>query len=176
MENVLISLICLALVVVGTLTMMFNAFSSATSLADAVRVMEDTAATIRRTEVEIAAKNPNDIGGGDIEYYVTNTGQVDLESFEDWDVVAEYLGEDDAQHLTYVSYTAANPPGDNRWTVEGIYFPDNDPEAFNVGILDPGEKLKLIVDLQPRVKKQHDVKLTIATPNGVTAECLAHRR
>ena len=51
METVLISLVSVALVIVGTVTMTLNAFTSAARIADSVREMELAAADMRRTEI-----------------------------------------------------------------------------------------------------------------------------
>jgi len=52
METALVSLICIAALIVGVVTLTFNAFQSATTVADSLREMEQQASEIRLTEID----------------------------------------------------------------------------------------------------------------------------
>jgi len=106
-----------------------------------------------------------------IRLMVTNQGQTALARYSRWDVIAQYRS-GSTSYLTYLEYTTDNPPADNQWTVEGIYLPDETPEVYNLDILDPGEKMKLTIDLKPDIAAGTTGRITISTPNGVTAQCL----
>jgi hypothetical protein len=163
METAIISVVCVAIILIASLTTTMYSFNAATTVSEALREMDEQASSIRRTEITVASCG--NYTGGDICLMVDNDGQTKLAQFPRWDVIAQY------QDVSkYISYTTDNPPGNDRWTVEGIYLPDDSPEVLDHDILNPGEKMKVIVDLDPEIV---DVaRLTLSTPNGVTSECL----
>jgi len=128
--------------------------------------MEEQAGSIRRTEIAVVSGNYT---GGDIYLTVNNEGQTNLAEFAKWDVIAQYEGTS-----RYIDYTTDNPPGNNRWTVEGIYLPDGDPEVLDPNILNPGEKMQVVVDLDPEIINYG--RITLSTPNGVTSEYLVRNK
>uniref|UniRef100_A0A6H1Z7G8 Flagellin n=1 Tax=viral metagenome TaxID=1070528 RepID=A0A6H1Z7G8_9ZZZZ len=171
METALISLVCIAMVIIGTVTLCMSAFQGAISVTDSVKAMETEAGIIRRTG--IAAVPPAQYSGGNIELMVRNEGQTNLSQFSRWDVIAQYLDDSAVKHVDYVEYTAGNPPGPNQWTVEGIYLLSGDPEAFDPNILDPWEQMKIVINLDPGIGTYG--RITVSTPNGVTSECPVSR-
>jgi len=54
METALVSLICVAMLIVGTVTVTFNAFQSVTTVADSLREMEQQTAETRLTEIAVS--------------------------------------------------------------------------------------------------------------------------
>jgi hypothetical protein len=166
METAIITVVCVGIILIATLTMMMHSFNAATTLSESMKEMEEQAANIRRTE--IASSPCGNYTGGDICLMVNNEGQTKLAQFPKWDVIAQY------QDISkYIGYTTDNPPGNDRWTVDGIYLPDNSPEVLDHDILNPGEKMKVIVDLDPEIVDAG--RITISTPNGVTSECIIIR-
>ena len=173
METALISLVCVAIIIVGSLTAITGSFHAASTMAESLKEMEEQAGNIRRTEIE--ALDNTDSTGGDFYITVENDGETGLSQFSQWDVIVQYRGSDGNDYLTYLEYTTNDPPGNNRWTVDGIYLPNDDPEAWDPDILNPGEKMVLQIDLNPRIDRGSTARITISTPNGVTSQCLAHR-
>jgi len=111
---------------------------------------------------------------GNVTLAVANDGQTDLAEFATWDVIADYQNGGTGQ-LVYLEYTAGNPPGSNQWTVEGIYLSNGNAEVYDPDILNPGEKLKLVIDLSPDIAPGTTARITVSTPNGVTSQCLLDR-
>lgn len=169
MESALISLVSIALIIIGTVTVTMSAFHSASTVSDSWKQMEQQASSIRRTE--IVAVPPGNYGGGAIDLMVRNEGQTNLDQFPHWDVIAQYQAGD----AYYIVYTAGYPPGSDEWTVEGIYLSDNSTEVFDLNILNPGEKMKVVVSLDPEIGEGETAKMTVSTPNGVTSQCLVTR-
>ncbi len=171
MESALISLVSVALVIIATVTMMMSAFSSASTVADSWKQMEQRAEQIRRTD--ITAVPPENYGGGNIDLMVRNDGQTNLADFNHWDIIAQYQ----AGGIYYIDYTDNATPGSNEWTVEGIYLSDNTsmPELFDFNILNPGETANLTINLNPEIGSGKNGRITVATSNGVTSQCLVSR-
>ena len=172
METVLISLVSIALVIVGTVTMTLSAFTSAAEIADSVREMELVAADMRRTE--IACSPPASYSGGLIDLTVSNDGQTDLGTMSRWDVIAEYQ----TGGAVYLAYSSSYPPGNDQWAVEGLYLSDNlsVSEVFDNNILNPGETMKMSVSLSPEIGPGETGRIAVSTPNGVTSQCLVTRQ
>ncbi len=170
MESLLISLVSVALVIIATVTMTISTFGSAITLADSWDKMEKRTEEIRRTS--IAVTPPDNYTGGNIDLMIANDGQTDLGDFTHWDIIAEYQ----TGGIQYIDYTP-DAPGDNQWTLEGIYLTSNTStaEAFDFNILNPGETANLTINLNPEIGAGKLGKITVSTPNGVTAQCIVSR-
>ena len=171
METAIISIVSVALIILATVTMTMSAFQSASAISDSWKQMEQEASEIRRTE--IAAAPPGGYGGGNIDLMVGNEGQICLTDFARWDVIAQRQG----STTSYLTYTTGGVPGSNEWTVEGLYLSSNTTitEVFDLNILDPGETMKMVVNLEPEIGAGETGRITVATPNGVTSQCLVTR-
>lgn len=172
METALITLICVAIIIVGTVTTMMTSVQSATTLSESLKEMEEQAADIRRTEID--AIDNDDVGDDDIYITVVNDGHTNLAQFPKWDVIAQYESSG-TDYTTYLEYTTYVDPGDNQWTVDGIYLPDDNPEVMDPNILNPGEKVVLRIGLNPLMDSTTYGRMTISTPNGVTSQSLLYR-
>lgn len=168
METALVSLVSIALVIIGTLTMTMSYLRSASTMADSWRQMEQQVGNILRTE--IVATPPVSYSGGVVNLTVANEGQVNLGDFSYWDVIIQYQN-GQANYIAYTEY----PPGSNQWAVEGIYQSDNVTELFDLNLLNPGEEMIMAINLNPEIGEGTTGKITIATPNGVTSQCLVSR-
>ncbi len=172
MESTLISVVSLALIIIGSVTMALSSLISASTVSDSWKDMEELSSEIRKTEIE--ATLSGNYTGGNINLMVANEGQTNLASFSKWDVIARYQN----GNTEYIAYTATYPPGNDRWTVEGIYLSDNtsNAEVFDPNILNPDETMKVIIDLDPVISQGNTGRITISTPNGVTSQCLVTRQ
>jgi hypothetical protein len=149
--------------------MMMHFFQSSSMISDSWKQMEQQAGSIRRTE--IAAVPPETYQGGNINLTVRNDGQTNLADFPYWDVIAQRQG----MAAYYIDYTENASPGNNKWTVQGIYLSDNTTEVFDPNILNPGEKMIVVVNLNPEIVQETTGRVAISTPNGVTSQCLVTR-
>ncbi len=172
METALISVVSIAIIIISVATMTLGAFQSANTVVDSWKQMERQASSIRQTEVTLALSG--NYTGGDINLMAANQGQTDLADFSHWDVLAQR--QDTA--AVYITYTENATPGNNEWTVSGIYLSSNTTlaEVFNPNILNPGETMEIILNLNPEIAQGKTGRITMSTPNGVTSECLVTRQ
>jgi len=173
METALISLVCVAIILMGTVTTIMTSFQAASTVTESLKEMEEQAADIRRTEIN-AVDNDN-TGGGDFYITVENEGQTNLSRFAKWDVIAQYE-RGGTDYLTYLEYTTDADPGNNQWSVDGIYVLNKDPEVLDPGILNPGETMELLIELDPGLSIGDNGRITVSTPNGVTSQALIRRQ
>jgi hypothetical protein len=172
MESAIVSIVSVALIIVATVTMMMNTLSSTSTLIDSWIKMEREAEEKRRTE--ISAVPPEEYGGGIIDMLVRNEGETKLNSFDKWDIIARYQ----TGGICYIDYTDNPNPGSNQWTLEGIYQTDNltMSEIFDPGILNPGETVKMNINLDPEIGEGESGLITTSTSKGVTSQCLISRQ
>lgn len=167
METAIVSIICIALIVVGGMTMSQGFLSSADSTMVGVEAISVREGEIMRTELSPLTA---DVGpaGRTVEVALRNSGQVKLSRFSKWDVIVEYYSQDGTYHTAWLPY-AGGTPGDNEWTVEGIYLSaeNQTAEVFELGILSPGEEMVIEARLNPPVKKNTTGDVLVSTPNGV---------
>lgn len=170
MESILISLVSVALIIIATVTMTISTFGAAITVTDSWNEIEQRTEEIRRTSIDVTP--PDSYAGGNINLMVTNDGQTDLSDFTHWDIIVEYQ----TGSIRYIDYTP-DAPGDNQWTLEGIYLTSNTStaELFDFNILNPGETANLTINLNPEIGAGEHGKITVSTPNGVTAQCIVSR-
>ncbi len=171
MESALISLVSVALVIIAMVTMTMSFFQSANTISDSWRQMEQQAGNIRRTEINAASPSYQ---AATFDLWVTNDGHTNLVEFPKWDIIAQYQS-GGIDYQAYIDYTTSSNPGNNEWTVEGIYLSDNITEVFDPNILNPGEKMKVTIKLSPALGQGDTGRITVSTPNGVTSQCLLTR-
>lgn len=164
-----VTIICMALIVVGGMTMSQGFLFSADSTGLGVSAIGARDGEIMRTELallttEVAGK------GGKLNVVLRNSGQVKLASFAKWDVIVKYYDKDDTYHIKWLPYVDGSL-GDNEWTVKGIYLnaENNTAEVFEPGILSPGEEMWIEAKINPKVEKETTGDVVISTPNGVPA-------
>jgi hypothetical protein len=172
MENTIVSIICIVLLLFGGMTMAQGFLSSVDSNASSWTEMGERDADIMRTELsDLAQISPGEGTGGLATTYFTmaNTGQVKLANFDEWDVIVQYYSGSGKQ-IAWLPYTSSSP-GNNEWTVVGIYLDvaTGTPEAFEPGILNSGEEMKIQIKLNPLIGDDTTNLLTIVTPNGVSS-------
>ena len=168
MESAIVSLICIALIVLGGMTLSQGFLSSMDRSSVGLEEMSERAEEIMRTELTpLTAEQPSaDI----VEVSLRNSGQIKLSSFANWDTIVQYYDSGDTYHVEWLSYTEGTP-GNNEWTVKGIYLDVESeiPEAFEPGILNPGEEMVIQAKLDPPVGKNTTNLVVIATSNGIPA-------
>jgi hypothetical protein len=165
METIMVSLVTIGLIIVSTLTMLTSSFHAAATLSDSWKEMEAKASSIRNTHIVAVSSNYT---GDNIVLTIENQGATDLGDFPSWDVIAAY--EDGTTE--YMVYTGYPPQGSGKWAVEGIYMTGGSDEKFDPWILNPGEGMKMVLNLSYPVSDNETVRVTIAAPNGVTSQCL----
>jgi hypothetical protein len=166
METAIVSLVCVAILLIGTVTTMFTSFKAATTVSESLKEMEEQSAEIRRTDIS-----------ADIPYYsstlhmwVQNDGQTNLAHFEKWDIIAEYEASG-TKYLVYLTKDGDTDPENNEWALYGIYLPDGSNEVYDPGILNPGEEARIEIQLYPAPSRYTTARIITSTENGVTAQC-----
>jgi len=170
METILVSAVSVALVVLSTLTLTFNAFHSTNMLADGVKNMEANSNSIRQTEIRVL--DLNDYQGGEIDLWVENEGKININDYPSWDVIIQYQ----SGNAYYLSHTEAYPPGLGQWTVNGIFVTETTPEVFDPNILNPGEMMIVSINPVTELGVGEMAKVLVSTPNGVTSQCFVTRQ
>jgi hypothetical protein len=170
METALISLVCVAILLIGTVTTVFTSFQAATTVSDSLKQMEVEAAEFRRTEINTIINNYSD----PIRMWVENNGQTNIGDFDKWDIIAQY-SVSGIDYSTYLTRGAGPAPGANEWVLQGIYLMDGNNEVFDPGILNPDEQARVDILLSPVLPSNNTVRFTTSTENGVTAQCQIRR-
>jgi hypothetical protein len=168
METAVVSVICIALIVFGGMAMSQGFLTSVDTTTTGLAEVTTRGKEIIRTELDVENATSNSSGGTDIT--LRNSGQTKLADFSKWDVIIHYYDDLDEYRVVWLPYTSGTPGG-GEWTVAGIYL-DTDaatPEAYEPGILNPGEEIVLRAQLDPPAKSASAVMTVVATPNGVPA-------
>jgi hypothetical protein len=160
MENVFVSIVCLAVLVLGMGTVALGSFNSVDNMVYAMKDEEAQAASIRQTSISAVSATTYSAGTR-ADLYFKNSGQESLRDYVKWDVIVRYQN-GTVQWLPYGTST----PG---WSVGSITI-DGRAEVFNPQILDPSETIKLTLKLSPGVSDNSTNLATVSTPFGVTAE------
>lgn len=164
METIFVSLVSIILIIASSMTMTINGMKSMNKTTDSWKQMVTRSIEINRTS--IVAVLSQSYTGSIMELTVINNGQTSLNDFTAWDVIAQYQ----SGAVTYLTYTPEYPPGENYWTMEGIYMSNGEPEVFNPGILDPTEQMTMAFLPNPELSVGQTCRITIATPNGVKTQ------
>ena len=160
MENIFVSIVCLAVLLLGMGTLALGSFNSADAMVYAMKEEESQAASIRQTSISSVSSTTYSAGTR-ADLYLDNTGQEALYDYGKWDVIVRYQN-GNVQWLPYGSST----PG---WSVKSILI-DGRTEVFNPQIFDPSETIILTLKLQPAVSDNSTNVATVATRYGVSAE------
>ena len=104
-----------------------------------------------------------------VDFTVKNSGQFPLHDFDSWDVLLQYYEVDRSYNIVWLPYTTALSPGNDQWTVTGLYVDAvaGQGEIFQPNVLDPGEEAVIRVRLNPAAYRHYANQVTFVTPNGV---------
>jgi len=168
MESAIVSIVCIALIVLGGMTLSQSFLSSLDSSSVGFEEMSERAEEIMRTELTpLKAEQPS---ADTLEVTLKNSGQTKLSTFASWDIIIQYYDSGGTYHVEWLPYTEGTP-GNNEWTDKGIYLDAElgTPEAFEPGILNTGEEIVIEVKLDPPVGENTTNLIVITTPNGIPA-------
>jgi hypothetical protein len=165
METAFVSIICVVLIVVGGMTMSRGFLTSIDSTSANIDTISQRNQEIMRTNIQVLEATQT--SGTRLEVTLQNIGQTKLAEFDKWDVIVHHQDNNNQFYVTWMPYKSGVLE-DNEWNVQGIYTLNDDPEVFEPGIFNPDEKMKILIDIDPRVKKDTTNQVLITTPNGVT--------
>jgi len=114
MENFAITLVCIALLIIGALSISMSALNSINTVSDALRTEEVLSRDIVNTS--ILCENSSTAGsGGTVTMYVHNGGKTALSNYPAWDVIVRYQN----GGTSWIPYSTATP----GWQTGGFFFP-----------------------------------------------------
>ncbi len=167
METAIISIICIALVVFGGMTMSNGFMTSLDAGTAGLEEIGNRDNAIMRTDLTPVSTNITLVSGADpLEIVLENSGQTKLADFEKWDIIVQYYDEGGnyiVQWLPYVPGTSAT----YEWDVGWIKM-NGQPEVFDPNVLNPGEQIMIKTLLDPSVGAGTTNMVVISTPSGVT--------
>ena len=165
MATAVVTIICIALIVMGGMTLSQGILTSSDSAALSVDAMSVREGEIMRTN--IAVYRAAELSwGDDLRITVKNDGQTKLASFDKWDVIVNYTDGIGNIHSSWLPYITATEPGNNEWTRVKLGL-DGPYEYFEPGILNPGEEMTILAHLNPMPGNATSGDVSITTPNGV---------
>jgi len=167
MANAIVTLILVGVILAGAAMLAQGSFTSMNTLSASWKEMEVRSGEIARTRLEVSSVSESSPYAYLVLY---NSGQTAILDFEAWDVVAEWYDSSIILHQGYLDYTTSNPPGNNQWTVTGIYTDSgaSNPEVYQPGILNPDEYVMIRVKFSPAQRGSSQTQVIVGTPNGVT--------
>jgi hypothetical protein len=163
METVLVSIICIALVVFGGMTMSQGFMTSVDASTTGLEEVGQRDETIMRTE--LASVNASMPANNLLDVTLENSGHTKLADFEKWDVIVQYYDSIGSYYTSWLPYTTGTP-GNNQWTVAWIRL-NGQPEIYEPNVLNEGEQLMITAQLSPSAGNGTTNMVVVATPNGI---------
>jgi hypothetical protein len=158
MENAIISLICITLILVGSVSITTSSIGAVAMLSDSWKQMTSHTLEMERTQIDAVSASTVD-DGGTVELVVKNEGNTSLSDFGRWDVIVRSQ-DGGAVWLPY----GLSTPG---WSVTGIEW-NGEPEVFQPNILDREEEAHLTLRLSSALAPGSTNVAVISTGNGST--------
>jgi hypothetical protein len=164
MATILVSIICVAMIVVGGMSLSQGILTSADSTALSVNEITLRESEIARTGIDIT--QAAQLAWSDmLRLAVLNSGQTKLANFDKWDFIVRYYDASGNVITEWLPYISASP-GDNEWEKARIGL--NGPvEFFEPEIMNPLEEMVALAKLYPLPGDGTMMNVTMATPNGV---------
>jgi hypothetical protein len=164
MAAAIVTIICIAMLVVGGMTLSQGILTSTDSAAASVESISVREGEMMRTDLD-TLRATHLRWGDDIRITVKNNGQIKLASFDRWDVIVNYASGNGTEYCTWLPYTTALPTS-NEWEKARIGL--NGPiEYFEPEILNPGEEMVILAHLDPAPGNTINGEVSLTTPNGV---------
>ena len=167
MGKIIISLMAIAVFVFIGMSMSQNFLDSFDSMASEFVELNSRNENIARTGIEPVSTNL--LPGREIlEITLRNTGELKQADFERWDFTVQYYDYLNNYQTFWLDYVAGTP-GDNQWTVKGIYTDASSEtaEVLNPDILDTDEEIVLQAKLSPAVHIAANNLAIVSTADGV---------
>lgn len=165
METVLVSLICVALIVFGGMTMSQGFMTTVDTSTAGLEDVRQRGETLMRTELTPVSSNLT--AANTLEVILENTGQTKLADFDKWDFIVQYYDDTGVYYTKWLPHTTGTL-GDNEWEVSAISL-NGKPEVYEPNVLNQGESILLVAQLNPAVGDNTTNMVVVATPDGITA-------
>ncbi len=167
METAIVSIICIALLIFGGMTMSHGFMTSVDTSTLGLEAAGSRNDAIMRTELTAISANTTSAAGPDpLEITMQNTGQTKMADYDKWDVIVQYLGADDQYYVEWLRYVDGTTQT-YEWDIGEITM-DGQAERFEPGVLNPGEQITIRAWLDPSLKTNETGMVVVSTPSGVT--------
>ncbi len=164
MATIVVSIMCIAMIVLGGMTLSQGILTSADATALSVDEIAFRESEVSRTDLTI--QRTTYLSWADrLRVIVENSGQTKLASYDKWDFIVHYYDGGGEYHTEWLPYTTDNL-SDNEWKKARIGL--NGPtDYFEPDIVNPEERLETLARLNPIPGDGTTGEITLATPNGV---------
>lgn len=172
METAIVSIICIALLVIGGMTMSQGFLSSVDTTTLGLEMVSERDEEIMRTNLStLSATMP---ATNRVQVSLRNNGQTKLNDFDRWDVIVQYYDSGGTYYVKWLPYTENITPGNNQWRKKGIYLSAENmtAEVFEPGILNPGEEMVIEAKVSPATGVGTTNLLIASTPSGIPASII----
>jgi hypothetical protein len=164
MATLVVSIICLALIIMGGISMSQGILSSADATALSVEEISVREGEIMRTDV--SAVRAENLSWADLlRITVENNGQTKIAGFNKWDLFVHYYDGGGSYHTEWLPFTEGDAAA-NEWQKATILL-NGQPEFFEPGIVNHQEELVILANISPLPRDGTFGDVTIVTPNGV---------
>ncbi len=165
MATLVVCIVCLALIMVGGMTLSQGILTSADTTACSFDNMIVREGELMRTSVSVLRAEY--LSWSDlVRVTVDNTGQIKLGEFDKWDFIINYEDAGGTHYSTWLPYTEGLP-GDNEWQKAAICL-SGQPELFEPDLLNPQEELVILARLNPLPSDLTGGEITVTTGNGIS--------
>jgi len=173
MDTALASILLITLLFFGVLTISDTYFAVQDTIMVATQERDDRNDERARTALALVGVETQSAGSM-IEITLKNTGTTKLADFDHWDVVIQYYTAAGVYVTAWFPYVASASPGNNQWTVKGIYGDAAavTAEVYDPAILNPTEEIVIQIQVDPAVGADTTNLATIAVPNGVSLSAI----
>jgi hypothetical protein len=163
MMTTVVCIICIAMIVVGCMTLSQGILTSADTAALSAQQLSIREGEMMRTRLTGISANLS--ASNTLRALIENSGQTKLSNFDKWDFIVQYYDADDNYYVNWLPYHTG-ALGNNQWHETGLYY-NGHPEAFEPAILNPEEQMGLEAILSPAAGYRA-ITITVSTLNGVT--------
>jgi hypothetical protein len=177
MEQAIVALILVTVLISGAVTLVSSAISPVDTIAGSWKQMSENTVEMQRTDIAVIDVTvPEEDAGAIVELTVRNEGKVSLCDYNSWDMIVQYYSDNTTRAVAWLPYTVALE--DNKWTVpsypDGISF-NGSPEVYEPNILNPGEEMKVRIQLDPPVGLNTTNLATVSAANGISTRTIFKR-
>ncbi len=175
MESLITVILVVTLILFAGLNIFQETLDAQNDLSTTWQEMEDLSGERARTQLTpISSTIKND--GGTVEVILKNEGSTKLADFDRWDVILQYYTDSAGYEIAWYPYVSTFPVS-NQWTNAGIYVDaaTAQVEAFEPGILNPGEEIVIQVQVNPTIGMTTTNMLTVSTVYGIQASTIITR-
>ncbi|OGO19559.1 MAG: hypothetical protein A2144_09325 [Chloroflexi bacterium RBG_16_50_9] len=165
METAIVSLICIALVIFGGMTMSQGFMTSVDASTSRLEEVGHRNDIIMRTDLSSIGTSMS--ANNTMEVTLENSGQTKLADFDKWDLIVQYYDSAGNYYTRWLPH-AEGVLGDNEWEVVWIRL-NGAAEVFEPNVLNPQEQIKIRAQLSPAAGAGTTNMVVVATPNGVSA-------